>query len=80
LELQVAAEKAEKEKLAQESKASPLLLAALRSPRPEVEFIRPMSDENARLVHQGGLFTRAPEGVDLETWTRRQFKDEKGSP
>ena len=35
--------------------------------RPPVEFIRPLSDENARLVSQGGLFTRSPDGENLET-------------
>jgi hypothetical protein len=42
-----------------------------------VEFVRPMQDENSRLVSQGGLFTRAPDGTDIESWVRRQFpKDE----
>jgi len=35
---------------------------------PEVEFIRPMSDENQRLVNQGGLFSKAPDGQTLEEW------------
>ena len=35
---------------------------------PEVRFIRPFSDENQRLVNQGGLFTRAPTGKNLEVW------------
>jgi len=42
--------------------------------RPPVEFISPMSDENARLVSQGGLFSRAPDGADLESWIRLNFK------
>jgi hypothetical protein len=33
----------------------------------------PMSDENSRLVSQGGLFTRAPDGVDVESWITRHF-------
>ena len=36
-----------------------------------------MSDENARLVSQGGLFTRAPDGVPLDDWVRANFKGEK---
>jgi hypothetical protein len=38
-----------------------------------VRFIRPMQDENSRLVSQGGLFTRAPDGEDIETWTKWAF-------
>lgn len=40
----------------------------------ECRLVIPMSDENSRLVSQGGLFTRAPDGVDLETWVREHFK------
>jgi len=40
---------------------------------PIVEFVRPMQDENARLVSQGGLFTRAPDGTDIEAWVRQHF-------
>ncbi|MFO1460715.1 MAG: FRG domain-containing protein [Verrucomicrobiota bacterium] len=46
---------------------------------PIVEFIRPFSDENSRLVNQGGLFTRSPLGVDLETWVKQQFPNETKS-
>lgn len=38
---------------------------------PEVEFIRPFSDENQRLVNQGGLFTRAQDGVSLDEWVNK---------
>jgi hypothetical protein len=48
------------------------------SQNPQVEFIRPMSDENYRLVNQGGLFTRAPNGMDLEAWTKKNFFGAKG--
>ncbi|WP_455805156.1 FRG domain-containing protein [Pseudomonas fluorescens] len=33
-----------------------------------VKIIRPLSDENARLVSQRGLFTRGPNNIDLESW------------
>lgn len=41
--------------------------------KPEVEFIRPKSDENQRLVNQSGLFTRAPDGVNLDDWIKMNF-------
>lgn len=44
---------------------------------PQVEFIRPLSDENHRLVNQGGLFTRTPSGKTLDTWVEEYFKDDK---
>lgn len=44
---------------------------------PVVEFVRPMSDENSRLVSQGGLFTRAPDGVALDDWVKQHFIGEK---
>jgi len=41
---------------------------------PEVEFIRPHSDENHRLVNQGGLFSKSPVGVTLNKWISNHFK------
>ncbi len=43
----------------------------------EVKFIRPFSDENQRLVNQGGLFTRSPDDIDLTAWVQESFQDEK---
>ena len=43
----------------------------------QVEFIRPLSDENHRLVNQGGLFTRIPSGKTLDSWVKEHFKDDK---
>jgi hypothetical protein len=46
----------------------------IQVPRQEVEFITPQSDENQRLVNQSGLFTRAPDESNMETWVRKRFK------
>lgn len=37
-------------------------------PVPTLDFIRPVQDENSRLVGQAGLFTRAPLGVTVDEW------------
>lgn len=37
---------------------------------PICQFIHPMTNENARLVSQGGLFTRTPTGVSVENWVK----------
>ena len=42
--------------------------------RPDIiEIITPMTDENTRLVSQGGLFTRGAFGIDLESWVNTNF-------
>lgn len=41
---------------------------------PIIEFVEPLSDENTRLVNQGGLFTRAPDAVTIEDWIRQHFR------
>jgi len=38
--------------------------------KPTVRLVRPISDENSRLVIQRGLFIRGPNNVDLEDWVR----------
>lgn len=40
---------------------------------PVLAFIEPLSDENPRLVSQGGLFTRGPIGTPVEAWVRDAF-------
>lgn len=42
---------------------------------PVIEFFTPLSDENARLVNQGGLFSRAPDGTAIEDWMKVNFPD-----
>ena len=49
-----------------------------RERAPIVELVRPLSDDNPRLVNQGGLFTRAPEGVDLEEWIQGNCEGDEG--
>lgn len=44
-----------------------------------VEIIVPETDENARLVSQGGLFTRGTTGVHIERWVRTYFRGSKAS-
>ena len=40
---------------------------------PIMQFHEPLSDENARLVSQGGLFSRTPPGIDVEEWVKQNF-------
>jgi hypothetical protein len=41
-----------------------------------VEIISPLTDDNARLVSQRGLFTRGPNGISLCRWVETSFKGE----
>lgn len=43
---------------------------------PTLEIVRPLIDENTRLVSQRGLFTRAPDGVTVDDWVRKNFAGE----
>lgn len=47
---------------------------------PIVEFIRPLQEDNPRLVSQNGLFTRAPIGVNIEKWITDNFAGDSGAP
>lgn len=81
--LQTAEEKRKKEKEEIDSGKKMVnrlrLLYLSRPVRPEVEFIRPLSDENHRLVNQGGLFSRFPPDTDVQSWVQTNFKgDGKG--
>lgn len=40
---------------------------------PTLTFIRPMQDENSRLVSQSGLFTRAPYGETVNSWLAHNY-------
>jgi len=41
---------------------------------PILELFDPLSDDNPRLVSQGGLFTRAPTGTPVERWVAQAFE------
>jgi hypothetical protein len=36
--------------------------------KPTTKVVKPLSDENERLVSQRGLFTRSPNNMDIQTW------------
>lgn len=63
-----------KGKEARENGNALLAIHYSRKVGPEVEFIRPKSDENQRLVNQSGLFSRAPDGVNLDDWISENYK------
>jgi hypothetical protein len=44
-----------------------------------IEFIKPFTDDNPRLVNQSGLFSKGPVSQDLEKWIAAQFIDDKRS-
>ncbi|KPW03340.1 FRG domain-containing protein [Pseudoalteromonas sp. P1-11] len=39
--------------------------------KPTVKLVRPLTDENNRLVSQRGLFTRGPNNMDIESWVEK---------
>jgi len=41
---------------------------------PTPEIVRPMLDENPRLVSQRGLFVWGPDGVTIDDWIRTQYQ------
>lgn len=41
---------------------------------PIIDFVEPMSDDNNRLVSQGGLFTRSPLGKPIDQWVPNEFE------
>jgi len=47
---------------------------------PWIRVVRPHTDENVRLLSQGGLFTQSPPARDIEGFIREHFKVETGNP
>jgi len=47
---------------------------AKKAKRERIEFIRPRSGFNKRLVHQGGIFTKSPLFQDIQTWVQNEFE------
>ncbi len=47
---------------------------ARKEANPEMEFVQPFTDDNARLVNQSGLFSKTPKGEDVESFVRAMFK------
>jgi len=52
--------------------------AATKEPSPPdlIEIVRPMSDENFRLVSQRGLFVRVADSINIEDWIMKHFEGE----
>lgn len=49
-------------------------------PTQAMVFVSPLTDDNPRLLHQRGLFTRAPSGTDVESWVRQHFQGRTTHP
>jgi hypothetical protein len=43
-----------------------------------IEFVQPLSDDNARLVNQRGLFTKMPADFDLENTLKKEIPEKYG--
>lgn len=46
-------------------------VALVNDRKPTVKIVKPLSDENRRLVSQRGLFTRGPNNMDIESWVNK---------
>jgi len=64
------------------NKSRAMMDAAAKATPPQpapagLEIIRPLQDENARLVAQSGLFTKGPLGVSVDRWIRQSYSGDK---
>lgn len=57
---------------------------SLNNPLPEslrdgkgIRIVRPLQDDNARLVSQSGLFTKVPLGESIDTWIEKYYPTSK---
>lgn len=50
------------------------------TPLPELEFVRPQTDENYRLINQGGLFTKSNTSSPIEAWIDQAELRSEGPP
>lgn len=75
-----ATKKKNEEELASKKKNGNLGLldsAILEGPvYPDIVFVRPLSDENSRLVSQRGLFTRSHTPLSIEDWVQANHPEE----
>ena len=91
LETEYNKKKTEYDKIYAELNPPYQLLGSLMPKKPDVklpplpqepdllEIVRPMTDENVRLVSQRGLFVRIPDNLTLENWIEKHFEGEDNS-
>jgi len=56
---------------------SQALAKATGEKKQDIRFVCPLVDDNPRLLHQRGLFTKLPAGQDVESWVRTHFAGRK---
>lgn len=68
----------EKEKLKSAGKPLGIIRGYILNSKaePDLIFFNPMSDENQRLISQGGLFTRSRTDLSIEDWIMKHHKAE----
>lgn len=60
------------------STSTPQIANFVNNYKPDIEFLKPLSDENQRLVQQNGLFSRSS-NEDIDTWVEKRFTHFTGS-